>query len=706
MFAPTNNLTQVELTSAIIRDPLIASPDTMVMDAIAQMSGVRTQCSTTNKREHQLNDINIEARSSCVVVIENNQLVGIFTERDVVRLVTQKRTLEKLPLCEVMTRQLITLRESEFTELFSAVNLIRQHNIRHLPLLDDQGHLVGLLTHESLRQSSRPIDLLRLRSVDGVMSTNVVCAKPKSTMLDVARLMTEHQVSSVVIVEEQLTQEQLTQKQPVEEQPAQEQLDNQQSTIAIPKGIVTERDVVQFQALGLALETCDANAVMSTPVFSVNLEDSLLVVQQLMEKRFIRRLVVTGSQGELLGIVTQSSILQALNPIELYKLAEVLEKRVVCLEAEKMKLLENRTIELERKVETRTTELKAKAEQVHLIASISSQIRSSLELQDILNTTVEKVQTLLKCDRVAIWQLQSDHQMLAVAEANSGTIPSQLGQKAYDPCFNPNWLESYRLGRARVVSDIYATEMADCHRAFLEKMQTRAKILLPIVYGDTLWGLLETVESHAPRQWQPEEVELLKQLATQVAIAIQQASAYQQAQAELIERRQTEIRLRESEQRFVTLAASAPVGIFRTDANGDCVYVNEHWCNIAGLTPEAAFGTGWMKGLHPSDQERIVEEWSRATQENRDFRLEYRFQRENGVVTWVFGQAVAEYDANGEVTGYIGTITDISDLKKANELGLLHKEHELAAIIVSSPLPFAPMSEKPVKTQYRIRNWR
>ncbi len=438
MFAPTNNLTQVELTSAIIRDPLIASPDTMVMDAIAQMSGVRTQCSTTNKREHQLNDINIEARSSCVVVIENNQLVGIFTERDVVRLVTQKRTLENLPICEVMTRQLITLCESEFTELFSAVNLIRQHNIRHLPLLDDQDHLVGLLTHESLRQSSRPIDLLRLRSVKGVMSTNVVCAKPDSAMLEVARLMTEHRVSSVVIVEEQLTQEQ-----PAEKQPAQEPLDNQQSTIEIPIGIVTERDVVQFQALGLALETCDANAVMSTPVFSVNLEDSLLVVQQLMDKRFIRRLVVAGSQGELLGIVTQSSILQALNPIELYKLAEVLEKRVVCLEAEKMELLESRTIELERKVETRTTELKAKAEQVHLIASISSQIRSSLELQDILNTTVEKVQTLLKCDRVAIWQLQSDHQMLAVAEANSGTIHSQLGHTAYDPCFNPNWLESY-----------------------------------------------------------------------------------------------------------------------------------------------------------------------------------------------------------------------------------------------------------------------
>ncbi|MEO3704334.1 CBS domain-containing protein [Trichormus azollae HNT15244] len=74
-------------------------------------------------------------------------------------------------------------------------------------------------------------------------------------------------------------------------------------------------------------ETCSAQAVMNTPVFCVNADESLWTVQQIMEQRLIQRLAVTGTQGELLGIVTHSSILQVLQPSELYKLTEVSSNR-------------------------------------------------------------------------------------------------------------------------------------------------------------------------------------------------------------------------------------------------------------------------------------------------------------------------------------------------------------------------------------------
>jgi diguanylate cyclase (GGDEF)-like protein/PAS domain S-box-containing protein len=266
--------------------------------------------------------------------------------------------------------------------------------------------------------------------------------------------------------------------------------------------------------------------------------------------------------------------------------------------------------------------------------------------------------------------------MLAVAEATSGKTSPQLGQQICDPCFVPDWSEAYRKGRVLVVSDIYTTQIAGCHRAFLEQLQIRAKVLIPIIQGDTLWGLMEAVESHAPRQWHPDEVALLEQLATQLAIAIQQATAYQQLQTELLEREQTEARLRESEQRYATLAAAAPVGIYRTDAVGNYLYVNQRWCAIAGLTPEAALGMGWRKGLHSGDRDNIAEEWHRADQESRPFQLEYRFQRLDGTVTWVFGQAVAERNANEQITGYVGTITDINDLKQAQELIIHNALHD------------------------------
>lgn len=132
---------------------------------------------------------------------------------------------------------------------------------------------------------------------------------------------------------------------------------------------------------------------------------------------------------------------------------------------------------------------------------------------------------------------------------------------------------------------------------------------------------------------------------------------------------QTEIaERRESDARYQTLTEVSPVGIFYTDALGECLYVNERWCQIAGITCEKAFGQGWVESIHPEDRDRIFAEWYRATQEKLPFKSEYRFQHlSNGQVRWVFGQAVGQIGENGEVKGYVGTITDITERKQIEE---------------------------------------
>ena len=636
-------LTPLELKSAIVRDPLVVSPNTMVTDAIAQMSGVEAFCNTSRTATGQLDDLRLIARSSCVLVVEDEQIVGVLTERDVVRLSAQQHPLDDLVMQQVMTSPLVTLRESAFTDLFSVINLLQQHHIRHLPILNERGHLAGLVTHESLRQISQPTNLLRLRQVAEVMTREVICASPDCSMLAIAQRIADHHISSVVIVEPD---------------------GGPTEPLQIPVGILTERDLVQFQALGLNLENCTAEAVMNTPLFAVKPQESLWAVQQIMEQRCIRRLVVTGEQGELLGIVTQSSLLQALNPLELYKLAEVLETEVARLKAEKVALLESRTVELERQVESRTAALKAKAEREKLVAQIAVQIRSSLSLQTILDTAVEQVRQVLSCDRVNIWRFEADGQSIVMAESTDSPL-SLVGAQIDDAWLQQERAEIYRQGWIRVVSDIYTTEMSDGRREMLVRLQTRAKILAPLLCGDQLWGLLNATESQHPREWRPEDVELLQALSGQLAIALQQATIHQQLQAELSERQQSETRLQESEKRYATLAAAAPVGIFRTNAAGRCIYINDRWSQIAGLTPEAAFGKRWEQGLHPEERDRIAAEWYQSAQENRPFQLEYRFQRPDGKVTWVYGQSIAERDADGRVIGYVGTITDISARKQA-----------------------------------------
>lgn len=130
--------------------------------------------------------------------------------------------------------------------------------------------------------------------------------------------------------------------------------------------------------------------------------------------------------------------------------------------------------------------------------------------------------------------------------------------------------------------------------------------------------------------------------------------------------------LAESEQMFSTLATASPVGIFQANAAGECMTVNEQWRETTGLSEDEARGTGWSHALHPDDRDRVVTEWTAAVQTAGVFRSEYRFRRAEGESSWVLGQAVPIVDARGAVSGYIGTLTDVTEQKQT--------EHALRAL--------------------------
>ncbi len=145
------------------------------------------------------------------------------------------------------------------------------------------------------------------------------------------------------------------------------------------------------------------------------------------------------------------------------------------------------------------------------------------------------------------------------------------------------------------------------------------------------------------------------------------------------------ILLSESEQRYKSLATSAPVGIYRTDRSGQCIYVNERYCQITGLTPEVALGDGWQERIHLDDREILIGAWQQSIQNNHcPFQLEYRFQHADGKVVWVYGQCVAERNDEGELLGYVGTLTDISD-RKLVEIALQKSESNSRAILSAIP---------------------
>src|SRR2546423_7731398 len=110
---------------------------------------------------------------------------------------------------------------------------------------------------------------------------------------------------------------------------------------------------------------------------------------------------------------------------------------------------------------------------------------------------------------------------------------------------------------------------------------------------------------------------------------------------------------------FAALAESLPVGIFRTDSDGNCFFVNRCWCNLSGLTSEQAEGQGWLTSIDPDDLKEVQAEWRSCLMEGREFRSQFRLA--NSRMTWVLGQALAERDPHGNFIGYFGTVTDITD---------------------------------------------
>ncbi|RKZ37624.1 MAG: hypothetical protein DRQ37_01440, partial [Gammaproteobacteria bacterium] len=136
---------------------------------------------------------------------------------------------------------------------------------------------------------------------------------------------------------------------------------------------------------------------------------------------------------------------------------------------------------------------------------------------------------------------------------------------------------------------------------------------------------------------------------------------------DVTERKEAESAFQELYGRYRTLANQAPVGIFQTDAEGGCLYVNERWCEYAGMSLEEARGGGWSNALHPDDRERAATTWNDAARSGEPFELEYRFQRPDGHVTWLLGRATALSDGMGVTTGYLGTVLDITERKQAED---------------------------------------
>ncbi|MEM9213737.1 MAG: MHYT domain-containing protein [Cyanobacteria bacterium P01_F01_bin.150] len=169
------------------------------------------------------------------------------------------------------------------------------------------------------------------------------------------------------------------------------------------------------------------------------------------------------------------------------------------------------------------------ASQETLFSQIANRIRRSLNLSDTLQTAVCEVRKFFNTDRALIYQFDAHWQGKVVWEDVAEPWLPTLGQFA-DNCFPETCLERYRNGHIRTIDNVANERLSPEHQEFLQKLQVKANLIVPIMVSDRLWGLLIIHQCDKPRSWAEFEGKLLHRLAIQLGIAIQQAELYAQAE--------------------------------------------------------------------------------------------------------------------------------------------------------------------------------
>ncbi|MDD3567931.1 MAG: PAS domain S-box protein [Bacteroidales bacterium] len=125
--------------------------------------------------------------------------------------------------------------------------------------------------------------------------------------------------------------------------------------------------------------------------------------------------------------------------------------------------------------------------------------------------------------------------------------------------------------------------------------------------------------------------------------------------------------LRKSEELFRSLAQSSPVGIYKIKTSGDITFVNERWCEIIGITRTDIVGRDHTSFINPADVDRVKSLWEERVNRPKTFTIEFRTFFEGASYRWVLAQYEPEFDEYGNVQGYVGSITDIDERKKAED---------------------------------------
>ncbi|MBD2437808.1 GAF domain-containing protein [Nostoc sp. FACHB-110] len=187
-------------------------------------------------------------------------------------------------------------------------------------------------------------------------------------------------------------------------------------------------------------------------------------------------------------------------------------------------------------VQVKTEKLTQIADQEKAFTKIVNRIRQSLDLDEIFKITTQEVRQLLRCDRMAVYRFNPDWSGVFIAESVGHNwvklVSIDMKTVWEDSHLQETQGGRYAKGENLVVNDIYQAGHSPCHLEILEQFEVRAYIIVPIFFGEKLWGLLAAYQNSGTREWEESQVSLLARIGDQLGLALQQTEYLQQLQTQ------------------------------------------------------------------------------------------------------------------------------------------------------------------------------
>jgi PAS domain S-box-containing protein len=643
-----------------------------------------------------------ENKPNCLLIVTAQELVGILTQSDIVRLVAAETDLASTTVEMVMTQPVLTMLRSQCHNLSAAWSFLQQHKLSYIPILQDNQKLVGLIDRSSLPASfpSTTPDNLNQNQIHGDVQNTPKKLKDdrfqnnKFQLAQEKELTRFFEISSIQCIvgfdgyfirtnatlgkvlgftPEELTSEPFINFVHPEDRVA---------TIAELANLIAGKTTISFEN---RYRTKDGDYrwllwtakpyVTEKLIYSAarditerknhelgiiqNISDRQQAEIQLQRERDFSEAVIN-TVGALIAVLDREGAIVSFNrtceQITGYCFAEVKGQQIwdfLILPQEKPavqavfeRLLKGQfhnqyenywiakdgsqhliswsntalldgqgQIEFIIATGIDVTEqrrvwnkLELQYRQTKLLTETTRRIRMSIDLQEILQTTVTEIQHLLVCDRVLIMKLKENQIALPISEAILPGLSPMLGYELADPLLMGEYLTRYHQGQVLAIDDLATASIDPDIKQLLRQFEVQAKLVVPILSQGELKGLLVAHQCHNPRQWQEHEIQLLHQLSDQIGVALSQAQLLNYAEElaeertkeltatnellklEIAERTQTEQDLRENQQKLAGILDNADEAIISINERQQIQLFNQGAEKIFGYQASEIIG--------------------------------------------------------------------------------------------------------------------